>query len=588
MVNVVFGVVIICVIATTCFLPKCSTLNSGDQPQACKNIIPKHGESPQQSPSPYILSGKIKPGSNGDVVQVTLSASEGERFKGFLLQAHLKDDPSHIIEGSFIENDMSLVINCNTEKSAVTHKNTKEKRKFTTTWMPPANFNGEVVFRGTVLKDFKTFWINIDSPPLSIVGPSPQPVRKPAPSVNLYSDCESQKKSCFGMPSLCIRDKSCSVILVYIYKEGEVEFEMTGALGSSNKYIAVGMSEDNKMGDDSVTECVLLNEKVIVRQSWNIPSTYNNEILKEPMEIYDQSGHYVDGVMTCRWKSKPLTTVKNTIHNIVNQNYHLLLAKGPASSDGVKRKHSERAVSNKPVNLTLVSVVAGAKVPLFIKLHGSLMVAAWIGFASLAILMARHYKQVWQANTLCTVKIWFAIHRFLMLLSLSLMIAGFVLIFLHVQGWSQVAPNPHPILGCVATGLALLQPIMAMLRPKPDARKRPIFNWLHWFVGNAAKIVAVLTIFFAVSLQAANLPYAYYWILVGYVAFYFLFHLIMQLHACIMDRKKGTEIGMQELNGEERDSPKDAPGSNFRRFMLGIYIVIVAGLVTALVLLIWL
>ncbi|XP_076331986.1 putative ferric-chelate reductase 1 homolog [Tachypleus tridentatus] len=292
------------------------------------------------------------------------------------------------------------------------------------------------------------------------------------------------------------------------------------------------------------------------------------------------------GVMTCHWKLKAISTVRNHVYNILDNKYHLLLAKGPASNNGVKGKHVERVVSKNPVNLTLITVVAGGQVPLFIKLHGTFMVVAWIGFVSLAILMARYYKQVWQAKTLCMVKIWFAIHRFLMLLSLSLMIVGFVLIFVHVEGWSQVAPNPHPILGCVTTGLALIQPIMALFRPKPDASKRPIFNWLHWFVGNAAKVLAVLTVFLAASLQAANLPHAYFWILVAYVAFYFVFHLLMQLHACIMDQKRRRNEGMQELNGEE--GVKDAPGSNFRRFMLGIYIVIVAGLITALVVLIWL
>lgn len=40
---------------------------------------------------------------------------------------------------------------------------------------------------------------------------------------------------------------------------------------------------------------------------------------------------------------------------------------------------------------------------------GSLMIIAWIGFTSIAILMARHYRQDWENRTLCGVKIWFAV-----------------------------------------------------------------------------------------------------------------------------------------------------------------------------------
>ncbi|XP_022240036.1 putative ferric-chelate reductase 1 homolog isoform X2 [Limulus polyphemus] len=535
------------------------------------------------------LSLQFKSDIEENSVSVTISASRGEPFKGFLLEARLKANSSHIVNGRFTADENSLLINCNSsKKNSLTHGNVKDKKEFITKWIPPANFKGKVIFRGTVLKDFKTFWVNIDTSPLWVVGPSLQPERKPELSVDLYSDCEAKRKSCFGMPALCVKNKNCYVILTCVYKNGEVEFKMTGTLGLFDKYIAVGISEDVKMGEDSITECMLVNRRVVVRQSWNINSTYKNEVLDNELGIYDQSGEYVDGVITCHWKQKVIATRKNTVQSIIGKKYHLLLVKGPASVEGVKRKHNERAVSDKPVNLMLISTVEGDKVPLFIKLHGSFMVTAWIGFVGLAMIIARHYKQVWQNNTLCTMNIWFAVHQFLMLLSLSLIIAAFVLIFLHVEGWSQVDPNPHPITGCVATGLALLQPIMALFLPKPDAKNRSIFNWLHWFVGNTSKILAVLTIFLAVSLEAANLPYAYYWILVGYITFYFLFQLLMHIHACIVDRKKGTEKGKQELNGEEQDSPKDAPGSNFRRFMLGIYIVIVAGLVAALVLLIWL
>lgn len=42
-------------------------------------------------------------------------------------------------------------------------------------------------------------------------------------------------------------------------------------------------------------------------------------------------------------------------------------------------------------------------------LSGSLMVVAWIGTASVAIFLARYYKDMWPEKTHCKVKIWFAV-----------------------------------------------------------------------------------------------------------------------------------------------------------------------------------
>lgn len=62
------------------------------------------------------------------------------------------------------------------------------------------------------------------------------------------------------------------------------------------------------------------------------------------------------------------------------------------------------------------------------------------------------------------------------------------------------------MLGCITTGLCFIQPFMALLRCHPGTPKRPIFNWLHWFVGNAAHIIGIVAIFFAVDLSKAELP----------------------------------------------------------------------------------
>lgn len=144
-----------------------------------------------------------------------------------------------------------------------------------------------------------------------------------------------------------------------------------------------------------------------------------------------------------------------------------------------------------------------------------------------------------------------------------LSLAGSACIFIELGEWVSGPSQTHALLGVVTTILAFFQPIFAAFRPHPDSSKRPIFNWIHWLVGNAAHIFSseyiimklfknrnfraknfnhksfyntwfhfvftVLTIFFAVSLSKAELPAWMDWILVAYVGFYVIIHLILSV-----------------------------------------------------------
>lgn len=55
-----------------------------------------------------------------------------------------------------------------------------------------------------------------------------------------------------------------------------------------------------------------------------------------------------------------------------------------------------------------VSALAGAS-RLLVRIHGSFMLAAWIGTASIGILLARYYRQTWVDRSLCGKDLWFAV-----------------------------------------------------------------------------------------------------------------------------------------------------------------------------------
>lgn len=46
---------------------------------------------------------------------------------------------------------------------------------------------------------------------------------------------------------------------------------------------------------------------------------------------------------------------------------------------------------------------------LLLRLHGAFMLSAWIGVASVGIVLARYYRQTWVNGSACGKDIWFAV-----------------------------------------------------------------------------------------------------------------------------------------------------------------------------------
>lgn len=101
----------------------------------------------------------------------------------------------------------------------------------------------------------------------------------------------------------------------------------------------------------------------------------------------------------------------------------------------------------------------------------------------------------------------------------------------------------HQILGSIAFTFALLNPIGALFRPHPDAANRWVFNWMHWFGGNAGHITAAAAILLASRLKVANLPESFLYIVMAWIIFHVAAHLILQFHtACISSSSKIYQI----------------------------------------------
>lgn len=74
----------------------------------------------------------------------------------------------------------------------------------------------------------------------------------------------------------------------------------------------------------------------------------------------------------------------------------------------VKEYHDVKSASDTMVQLRSVGIIQSKlSIKTLVKLHGSLMVIAWIYLSSIAIIVARYYKECWDEKMLMGVRIWF-------------------------------------------------------------------------------------------------------------------------------------------------------------------------------------
>lgn len=75
-----------------------------------------------------------------------------------------------------------------------------------------------------------------------------------------------------------------------------------------------------------------------------------------------------------------------------------------------------------------------------------------------------------------------------MILTLVFSIVGVSIMFYRFGVFTPQA-GLHPIIGLLCVALCICQPINALFRCHPGTKKRPFFNWAHWFIGNTAQIL---------------------------------------------------------------------------------------------------
>ncbi|GAU99581.1 hypothetical protein RvY_10558 [Ramazzottius varieornatus] len=415
-------------------------------------------------------------------------------------------------------------------------------------------------------------------------------------------------KGCLATPSNCLNAGNCQAILTYqkdADRSGEFRFELWRTMTSPNdQYVAMGLNPTSpSMPGTGVVSCVSYGNTVDVISSYN-PSYYSvpTDNSKEGITVL-QAGK--DGShLYCQFSMQPKKSFRGSFANSpvevdLSHQQYLVLAYGPARPTGAVGKHSVRPLASAaPVALANVAVAASANNDMR-KAHGGLMVAAWMFLASIGIFTARYYKDMWLQYQPCGLKLWFHIHRPVMVSVVSITIAAIVIIFVEVGGWTQTPAqlNPHPIIGIIAFVLALIQPIMAFFRPHPGEPKRWIFNWAHFSVGFAAHSMAIAAIFLGLQMPQLSVDYSSLWIMVAFSAFHVLWLVLAQLVDWIapcVTKTKQTTIQMKTTAGNgviyedtvvHEKNPAN-PASTVKTIMWWTHVLVVAGLTIAILVLI--
>ncbi|KAM7447097.1 DOMON domain-containing protein frrs1L [Porites harrisoni] len=344
------------------------------------------------------------------------------------------------------------------------------------------------------------------------VSDSRSPVRPINPQLLFSTEDCGKTKGCFFRPESCSsRTSDCDYFMSYRPDESSITFE----LSSKEKWISVGFNHKAIMdGTDSIICSSLDNESNVIG---HYPVKGHDTPIKTGKEIPElifQGVMREHGNTKCKFKREKKSSMMSAD---LNKDLFVIFASGPIGGDNSLREHSWKAHSMSPVNLAEIEILEASEFDLFlIQLHAILMVVAWVGFATIGMFVARFMRTVWGVKEMCRKRIWFQLHRTLMILTTVCTVAGAILAFVYVGKWSEDA-GAHPIIGTIVLLIAVIQPVLAFFRPPPDGKRRMYFNWAHRTFGLLTLALAVVNIFLGSVLPAFHLEDSAVYVMIVYL-----------------------------------------------------------------------
>ncbi|CAC5382260.1 unnamed protein product [Mytilus coruscus] len=124
-------------------------------------MTPHHyGVNPQTGAAPFRITVDINEYRGDETIIVKLSRTSNNGFKGFLIQA--RNQVGRKIPG-FRLSAQSKFIQCDSPNDTVTHTEASTKQSYMIEFNAPSTSQGNIAIFATVVQDFKTYWIKIQS-----------------------------------------------------------------------------------------------------------------------------------------------------------------------------------------------------------------------------------------------------------------------------------------------------------------------------------------------------------------------------------------------------------------------------------------
>lgn len=554
------------------------------------NLNTRHTQlNPPMSPSSTYQSTNVNPASvpqnwaRGLIHDRELESSMRENHQGSPLVGHTNQDD---------QSNLALIVRRNTNSRAQPNNMMKSVRHIVSSTTPATN-----------LQQYNSKQSN-----------------SPSSTDDICSD-----KLCYGLPMGCIGNSAssqalaqpirgeyqygspCSVLVTskrFIDPDRPVSrdilFELIALPAPYNigNYAAVGFSENGRM-QGLVSECLHYRDPktqlptVKLRHSYNIPGNFHNVPATISSGIKSLGVSWENGYYQCRWIVESAVefsyeatngTIMTLREDLGYKNYHILLAFGEYNEKtDLKSIHTDRVSSVAPVSLAQTGHIKSLGSHILIRIHGSLMIAIWVGLVTLSIVLARYYKYEWANSRINDLAIWFVIHRTLMLTSWFGSIIAVIFAYMYQETYH---PGLHQVSGTACLVLSTIQVLGGLFRPSQESSKRVYFNWTHFICGNLSYLLAMTCLITAAFLAPAHLPPLYIWVMVIFVGFYALTHTMMTIHQYVVHKSSKISITpMSDLNsnssttytscGFVADSYPKEVNSPFRQFMLGILVTII-------------
>ncbi|XP_061177007.1 putative ferric-chelate reductase 1 homolog [Saccostrea echinata] len=387
--------------------------------------------------------------------------------------------------------------------------------------------------------------------------------------IERFQECGSS----IGCLSKC-NSGSCSHLVTWKKRGDFVRFEFLAdtELLSKDLYLSIGFSNDEWMGDDCVMSCKIHRGDVTFELGSNIPSKkiYIPYTLVNSDDVLVVETSLVGSTFKCVVEQRIIS--KHPKLSKLNRKWYLLHAIGLVTENGL-HYHSERSVSAEKVDFLSTTVIAEENPSrVLLKLHGSLMMFAWLFFAPVGILSSRLFKQSWGERTVCGQKVWFQIHRTCMLLVFIFTVTAIVVIFADIKGFSHMDisldyRNIHPVLGIAATFFCIMNLLISMFRCPPDDKKRRTFNRIHGFFGLISYVLAVLNIVVGAKLDRSMFPPEGNFVIYGYLAMLSVLEVVHQLKRFRQDCSNNDKLPTKKKD--------NAKGEKVRVVETGLYTLII-------------